>query len=270
MVQPLPVGNALRLFLEPPPAFDRWKVLRKGSDTIAAHNDAEAIVVHDGDARVFIDSASLRNDERVYYRPFYTQDDGASWVPGPSNFGTPAATYAEATTDVLSFLRERLEAGLAEEVRRGNLVNDLGYVQVFVATPSLEQDLVFPLVTLHLEKEDPAERAVGEEIGGYGFDAIGDDTEGWLADTSVAIIGWDKNGDGRIELRKALRRLVLANMPLFADRGWTDINFSMEDVDAVNGEYPAPLYQAVGNFTCVAPTRVTGDPDIATINSITP
>jgi hypothetical protein len=265
MVQPLPVGNALRLFIEPPAEFDRWRVLRKSTDTIASADDPSALVVHDGDERIFIDAAFLKNDERAYYRPFYSLDDGVTWVPGASAYGTPVSSYAETTTDVLGFLRDRMEAGLTEEVRRGNLVNDLGYIQVYTAAPSLERDLAFPLVTMHLEKESPSDRAIGEDIDAIG---IGQDDEGWLQDVTVAVIGWSLNGDERIELRKAIRRIVLANMAVFSDKGWLLINLTAEDVDALGGEYPAPLYQAVFSFSCVAPVRVTGAPDIPTIASI--
>lgn len=267
MVQPLPVGNALRLFLEPPAGFDRWRVLRKASDTIAAADDPSALVVHDGSETIFVDTTALTNQQRAYYRPFYTADDGATWVPGASAFGTPDATYEETTTDVLSFLRERLEAGLAEEVRRGNLVSELGYIQVFTASPSLDRDLVFPLVTLGLEKEEPSDRAIGEDIASIG---LGEDDEGWLHDVKVAVLGWSLNGDERIELRKAIRRVIMANFTVFADRGWLLPSFEAEDQDMVGGEFQVPMYQAACTFSCVAPVRVTGAPAVPTIASIIP
>lgn len=255
----------MRLFIEPPAGFDLWRVLRKATDTIASADDASALVVHEGDERIFVDTAFLKNDVRAYYRPFYSIDDGVTWVPGDSNFGTPASTYVETTTDVLSFLRDRLEAGLAEEVKRGNLVNELGYIQVYRATPSLERDLVFPLVVLGLKSEAPAERAIGENIGAVG---IGEDDEGWLQDTTVEVIGWSLNGDERNELRKAIRRVIMANMTVFADQGWLMPSLSADDKDAVGGEFPAPMYFSECEFSCVAPVRVTGAPDIPTIASI--
>lgn len=260
MVQPLSVGNALRLFLEPPASAVRWKILRKGLDAFTGHDDPSAAVIYEGAERVIIDARFLQNEVMAFYRPFYTAD-GATWTAGATASGTPGASYEDQTTDVLSFLRERLEAGLQVEVQRGNLVNELGYIQVYTAAPSLERDLKFPLVTLHLEDEDPSVRAVGEMIGGDEFDAIGEDwteAEGWLANVSISVLGWSLNADERIELRKAIRRVIVANLGVFADQGWQQVNLSLRDMDALNGEFSAPVYQVAATFTCLAPVVVTG------------
>jgi hypothetical protein len=208
---------------------------------------------------VFVDTAFLQNEVMAFYRPFYTVD-GEYWAAGPVASGTPVASFEEFTTDVMSLLRARLEAGLQVEVQRGNLINDLGYVQVYTATPSLERDLRMPLVTLHLETEEPAERAIGEYIGGDGYDLDGDwiEAEGWMANVRVVAVGWSLNGDERIELRKAIRRVVLANLPVFEDAGFVQVGLSQQDVDAVSGEYPAPIFQVMNTFTCQAPVRVGG------------
>lgn len=268
MVQPLHAGNALRLFFEPPAGAVQWKVLRKGSDSFSGHDDPSAAVIYEGNEHVIVDAKFLQNQVMAFYRPFYTSD-GVTWTPGPTANGTPAATYVETTTDVLSFLRERLEAGLKVEVERGNLQSELGYVQVYVATPSLEQDLRFPLVTLHLDDEADSVRGIGDDIAGDVYDDLTDEfeeAEGWLSQVQCSVVGWSLNGDERIELRKALRRLVLANMQVFAAQGWEQISLSMQDVDAVNGEYPAPIFQIVGSFRCLAPTRVSGS--VGTVKTV--
>lgn len=259
MVQPLSVGNALRLYLEPPAGAVRWKILRKGADSFSGPADESGAVVYEGDERVVVDARYLQNDVRAFYRPYYTTD-GITWTAGPTASGTPVATYEEQTSDVLALLRERLESGLQVEVQRGNLVNDLGYIQVYAAAPSLERDLTFPLVTLHLDNEDPSVRGIGESLGADDFDAIGDgwtESEGWLADVRISVIGWSLNADERIELRKAIRRIVIANLSVFASEGWQQVNLSLQDNDAISGEYPAPIYQVVGSFTCQAPVVVT-------------
>lgn len=258
MIQPLPIGNALRLFIQPPSGAVRWKVLRNGNGIFSGHDDASAVVAYEGDAKVALDTAFLQNEVMAFYRPYYTTD-GVAWTAGSVASGTPVASYQEYTTDVMSLLRERLEAGLLVEVQRGNLISEFGYVQVYTAAPSLESDLRMPLVTLHLDSEEPAERGIGEYIGGDHFDAISeewDEGEGWLARVSIAMIGWSLNADERIELRKALRRIVVANLPVFAAAGFLTVNLSQQDVDAVSGEYPAPLYQVMNTFTCLAPVRV--------------
>lgn len=260
LVQPLHVGNALRLFIEPPSGAVRWKVLRKASDTFAGHDDPSAMVAYEGDERVVVDSASLPNDVMAFYRPYYQSASGA-WSAGATAYGTPAAIYEEHTTDAMSLVRARLEAGLKIEVERGNLLNDLGYIQVYTAPPSLEQNLFFPLVTITLENEDSDTRGIGENISGDEFDAVGFnwlESEGWLANVQLTIVGWSLNSDERIELRKAIRRVVVANLPVFAAQGIDQVNLSMNDIDAVNGEYGAPIYQVMANFSCVAPVRVGG------------
>lgn len=261
LVQPLYAGNALRLFIEPPATAVRWKVLRKGSDTFGSHDDATAYLAYDGAELVVVDAAFLQNDVMAFYRPFYT-DDGVVWTAGPTASGTPAATYGEATTDVLDLIRDRMEAGLKVECERGTFATQLGYVQVIRGAASLERDLQFPLVTCHLEAEDQNARAIGEDVMGDLYDAVGDaweESEGWLANVRLTLVGWSLNGDERNELRKAIRRVVMANLPVFASFGWEQVELRQEDVDAVNGEYLAPLYQVMNTFSCVAPVRVTGE-----------
>lgn len=263
MIQPLHVGNALRIFLSPPTGAVRWKVLRKGSADFSGHDDGAALLAYDGDERIFLDVASLQNDVMQFYCAFYTSD-GVTWTASNVANGTPSATYEDHTTDVLSHMRERLEAGLYVECQRGNFMTELGYIQVYTAPPSLERDLRFPLVTIHLDYEGSDERAIGESISGDVFDSIGFDwneSEGWLANVRLQIIGWSLNGDERIELRKAIRRIIVANLPVFDSYGWMLPNVQQQDIDAINGEYPAQIYQVMTTFACVAPVRVSGTVD---------
>lgn len=260
MVQPIHAGNALRLFIEPPAGSVRWKVLRKASNTFTGVDDPGALVAYDGNERVVVDNAYLQNEVIAFYRPYYTSD-GSAWVAGPTAYGTPSATYTEYTTDVMSLVRERMEAGLKVEVERGNLQNDLGYVQVYTAPPSLEQNLLFPLVTMTVEEDASDTRAIGEDISGDEFDAVGfdwEESEGWLADVQLTLVGWSLNSDERIELRKAIRRVIIANLGVFASHGMDQVSLKMNDVDAVNGEYGAPIYQVMANLSCTAPVRVGG------------
>jgi hypothetical protein len=261
-VQPLSVGNALRLFIQPPAGAARWKVLRNGSGVFAGHDDPSALVAYDGTEKVVVDIESLQNGTAAYYRPFYTSNNGASWLAGPVASGTPAATYEEQTTDVLVTLRARLEAGLKVECQRGHLINELGYIPVFTASPAMDHDLRLPLVTVHLESEDSGERGIGECIG-----SSFDDEEGWLSNVSVVVVGWSLNGDERAELRQAIRRIIIANFPVFEGMGWVLPHLAQQDVDAVGGEYPAPIYQVMNTFTCIAPVRVASVSSAGVINN---
>lgn len=258
MIQPIPVGNALRVFLNPPAGALQWRVLRKGSDTFTGESDPSALVAYEGDEAVFVDVTALQNEVMAFYKAYYF--DGTVWTASNTGSGTPQGTYEEYTTDAMSLLRNRIEAGLKIEVERGNIVaEELGYVQVYTAPPSLEQNLRFPLVTMHLVDESSNGRGLGENISGDEFDEVGLDwleSEGWLSDVKLSIVGWSLNSDERIELRKALRRIIIANLPVLSAQGIEQVNVSMQDVDAINGEYDANLYQVVCSLSCMAPVRV--------------
>lgn len=260
MIQNLHIGNALRLFLQPPADALTWRVLRKGADTFTGPTDSGAVIAYEGDEPIFTDIESLKNEEISFYRPYYTSD-GVTWTAGATNYGTPTADYVDNSPDVLGILRDRIEAGLKVECERGNFLPELGYIQVFTAPPSLERDLRLPLVTVHMESEEPAERGIGETIGGDEFDAIGfswEEDQSWLAGVQITMIGWSANSDERIELRKALRRIVMGNLEIFSSKSIQQVSLSQHDIDAVNGEYPAPMYQCMCNFSCVSPVHVGG------------
>lgn len=258
MVQPLSAGNALRVFLQPPEKAVRWKVLRKTADTINAVNDPDAVVVYTGNDKSFVDTSLLANNAVVFYRPFYTAN-GIDWLAGISGYGTPSATYHDYTIDCLSFVRERIEAGLKVECERGNFQTQLGYIQVYTAPPSLEQNLLFPLVTVTLDEENPENRAIGELVLPDEFDSIGNDwqeAQGWIAPTQISIVGWSLNSDERLELRKALRRVLISNLAVFAGKGFDQINVQFSDIDSLGAEYNVPMYQVMAAFSCNAPVIV--------------
>lgn len=266
MLQPLIAGNAIRIFIEPVTGAKYWRVLKKASDSFAGYDDPSAVIVYEGAERVVVDTdvASTPNGTILFYRAFYW--DGLAWVASVSRSATPAATYEEQTTDTMTLVRERLEAFLVVEVERGNFLTDLGYIQVYTAPPSLDQNVRLPVVTLTLENESPADRGIGEDISGDEYDLQDSswfDSEGWLADVQLQITGWALNSNERIELRKAIRRFVVANMPVFDAFGLVMVSISQNDVDAVNGEYGGTnIYQTVCNFSCQAPVRVGSNVDI--------
>ena len=258
MIQPVAIGNALKLYLTPPADAEYWRVLRKGTDDISGPDDEYAFVAYEGDDRAFVDCASLQNEVRAFYVPFY-RIEGA-WVRGAGNYGTPVSSYEDYSTEVLSLLRDRLEAGLTVEVERGNLMNELGYIQVLTAPPQVNMNISFPLVTISLEEESPSIRGIGEDISGQYTD-VEDETwleeEGWLANVRLTIQGFSFNPDERIELRKAIRRVIVGNLNVFAAKGVVLPQLTLSDADAVNGEYgDTPLYLVMGDFTCTAPVRV--------------
>jgi hypothetical protein len=258
MIQSLAIGNALRLFIQPPAGAVRWRLLRKGADNFSGVDDETALVAYEGNDLVVVDHQALPNEQMAFYRPFYADDQGA-WIAGPTAHGTPAAIYADQCTDVLSIVRERLESGLKVEIQRGELQNELGYVQVFTSPPLMDTNIEFPCVSLHMESEAPGERAIGEDAFGDQFDAIGfgwDEAEGWLANVRLQIIGWSYNPDERLNLRKAIRRIIIGNLPVFASEGMQQVNLEQSDAEELTGAFGAPMFQVMNTFSCVAPVRV--------------
>jgi hypothetical protein len=255
IAQPIPAGNAIRLFIEPPSGSVTWRILRKGADTFVDQNDASALLVLDGDEKVFVDTQSLQNDIPTFYKPYYF--NGTAWSSAPTVSATPSATYEDCSTDALDIVCDRIRDGLAVEVARGNFVSELGYIGLYKAPPSMEKDIRFPVVTVTLDHEAPNGRALGEMLIDDEFEE--DDffeSEGWLAAVQISIIAWSLNPDERRDLRKALRRIVVANLPVFADAGIQQVELAQQDSDAVSGEYGAPIYQAVCTFSCLSPVRV--------------
>lgn len=258
MLQPLSIGNAIRVILDPPAGSLRWRILRKVSDTFTDQSDPGALLVYEGTENTALDTVSLQNGTPYFYRPFYW--NGTAWTSSTSASGTPNATYEDASTDVLTIVRDRLDAGLQVEVQRQTLVPQSGSIPVLNAPPVF-QDTRWPVVTVHLLVDAPAERGLGEVLEPDAFDlpaGLWDESEGWLAHVQLAVIGWSQNPDERIALRQALRRLIVANLSVFDASGMIKIEFSQQDVDAVSGEYPAPVYQTAGTFTCMAPV-IVGD-----------
>lgn len=258
MLQPLSVGNAIRVILDPPDGSLRWRILRKVSDTFTGESDPGALLVFEGAEKAALDTASLQNGTPYFYRAFYW--NGTAWTSSASASATPNATYEDASTDVLEVVRDRLDKGLQIEVQRQTLVPQSGSISVLTAPPVF-QDTRWPVVTVHLLHEGPHERGLGELLVPDTFDQadeLWNESEGWLARVQLAVIGWSMNPDERIALRKALRGLIVANLPVFDSHGMVEIEFSQQDVDAVSGEYPAPVYQSAGTFTCMAPV-IVGD-----------
>lgn len=253
LIQSVAAGNALRIFLEPPALARRWRLLRKMSDTFLNEDDPDAIVVYSGDIRPILDLKGLVNSTLYYYRAYYF--DGTTWTPSQTATGTPAAVYEDMTSDVLSTVRERLDLGLQAELARGALVHEDGHIKVLTAPPASE-DTRWPVVTVHLQDESPSERGIGEIIDGDDLDDDGwTEKEGWLAQVQLSIMGWCLNPDERIEMRKALRRIVLANASIFDFVGMVQIKFEQQDMEDF-GSFGVPVYQVHCTLSCLAPVQV--------------
>lgn len=255
--QALPIGNAIRLVLAPPDNAVRWRLLRKMADDFTGHDDPGALVVLDGSERSIIDGQTVINGQVYFYRLY--SFDGASWTASPTAMVAATATYREITEDVLMTVRERLDLGLQEEVRRGHLRHQHGRIPVRTAFP-WEDKSPWPVVTVHLSSDASDVRGIGELLEPDEFNAADDiwsEAEGWFARTQLDVIGWSQNPDDRQALRLAIRRIIIGNLPVFDDKGFVQVDFRMVDAEEP-GDRNTIIYKAVGSFSCLAPVQVSG------------
>lgn len=248
-------GSALRLHVRPPAGATKWRILRRLDDGFTGESDAGALRVEESDDTTVLDTQNVVNGITYFYRPFYYV--GGAWQPGSTASAVAAVNYEDVTPDVQSVVRDRLIAGLRSEVEAHRLVHDDGAVPVHLAPPAYEQAR-WPMVSVHMTGEDPAQRFVGEEVAADAFDEESGEwsgSEGWLAKTSLSIIGWSLNSDARFALRKALRRVVIANLGVFSDLGLVNVEFSQQDQEDFSN-YPAPVYQVICTFTCLSPVAL--------------
>jgi hypothetical protein len=247
------------------------RVLRKLADTFTGYNDPNAFVVYAGLEGFALDFESLSNGTPYFYHSY--SYDGSAWTdgdPGGSSTATPAATNAETGPDPLSLVRDRLAVGLAAEVAAGNLSPQSGLIQVLTAPPLFESTS-WPLVTVHLRSDAPEVRGIGElDVPDY-FDPVTGSwniSEGWLAAVQLDIIGWVvANPDERIALRKAIKKILQGNLPVFDQAGMVLIQFSATDVEDFES-YASPVYQTVYSFSCLAPS-LTSAATTATVADVT-
>lgn len=271
MLQSLPIGNAMRVFLNPPPTALLWRVLRTALASFVDENDPSAVVLYEGDQdRTIVDASGLVNGTPYTYGAFYF--DGTGWSASPVVVGTPAATYTDQSTDVLTVVQERIESGLKVEITRGVLSPQEGVIAVLNAPPAID-DTRFPVVTVQVVTDGSGKRALGEliaqeDVAPNPLTGAYEDAEGWLARVHLSVIGWSKNADERITLRQVLRRLVIGNLSVFDAAGITEVEFTQTDVNDM-AQQP-PIYASDGAFTCFAPAIVRGTVEPVSDITVTP
>lgn len=267
-VRPLPIGNAIQIFLAPPVSAKTWRVLRKTSQDFSGPSDPSATVIFDDiNDQTLVDDRHVANGVPYFYRIYYS--DGSAWIESDDASATAASTYEDESVDAMAVLRDRLEAGLKVDVERGRFRSQNGAaVPVLLAPPSL-QNTVWPMVTIHLEQDTSEERSAGEAR----FPDVRDPSgvfiegEGWLSRVSMAVVGWSLNADERAELRKSIKRVVIGNLPVFDSHGMATVDFSQQDVEDFTS-FESPIYQTVGRFSCLVPSLVTDGVDPITDVSV--
>lgn len=261
-IRPLSAGNALHLTQRLPVGARLARILRKATNDFTGHDDSSALVAYEGlDVHIVDAEPGLVNETAAWYRAYYLV--GAVWQASDAKPGTPRASYDDLSTDVQALVRDRLEAGLAVEVARGDLkAGKSGAISVKTAPPVAEET-GWPVVTVELAREAPGARGIGETLAPdfmdplVGADGVFVEQDGWLSDWRLNINVWALNSNERLALRKAVRRLLIANLPVFDAAGMVEIVFEASDNDFLQGEFGAPVFQTSYAFSCQAPTIVT-------------
>ena len=254
---PLSAGNALRLYLAPPVGATSWRVLRRTTDAFTGPDDAGAVVVVDASTdSTVLDWNGLVNGTAYFYCVYFLV--AGAYVASEVGTATPIATYEDGGPDLQELLRDRLTLGLAVEVARGVLLPPSGAIAVYTAPFGFADAMSLPCLSVHVDSTGPSERMIGENLLPDFEDMTGwHATEGWLATWRLAIVAVSLNGDERILLRKAIRRIIQANLPILSAYGVLMPDFQQTDAEAQGAEGDAPLYFSRGSFTCLAPAFVT-------------
>lgn len=258
MIVPPAIGNALRIVLTPPGDALRVRVLRRADANFAGPDDPGAVLVGETTDHSLTDINALVNGQTYVYAAYYF--DGQGWTMTAPVSATPQATYFDATVDVQTVLRDRIDAGMKVEVARKALLPQSGRIEVLSAPPVFN-DKRLPMVTVHLEVENPIQRAIGDQPTPDAFDdETGDwqESNGWLGRCQLTIVCWSLNPDERLAMRRALRRVLVANLPVFSDLGLDTVEFSFSD-QADFQSFGIPVYQCVCSFSAMFAVTVADD-----------
>lgn len=256
-IQPIPVGNALRIFITPPFGAKKWRLLRNANGVFSGYNDPGASVIHEGVERVVLDTQALTNGVTYHYGLYWF--DGVSWAADGTKSALAGVTLAQLGPDVLSVVRDRLDSGLAIYLARGELHHKNNHIQVLTAPPLFE-DTQWPVVTVHLQSDQVSERGVGEVFGSAVLNEadVWVDGEGMLTRTQLLVVAWCLNPDERNSLRRAIKGVLIGNLPVFDAEGLHQIELSQTDTEDFQS-FGAPVYQSMTTFTCQSEVLVSGE-----------
>lgn len=278
-IEALSAGNAVRMNLNPLVGALRVRVLRKPVAEFggAFDFDGDAVLVHesplteaDEDIYMLIDTLALENGQTYFYQPYYYALDDVWHAAGVASVAVDAS-YMVGAVDVAEFVRNRIEAGLRVAIARGELrapPDHADHIEVLAAFPQWE-DVRFPMASVHVDRQAGAERFLGEDPSSDQYDPTDtqwDDTIGRLARWDLTIMGWALNPEIRAALRRHLNALLIANLPVFEAAAMQLVDWEFADMEELE-RYPAPVYQTVAKFNCIAPDTISGTlPAIADVH----
>jgi len=260
LLQAHPAGNAVRVILAPPWGAASWRVLRRTTDTITGPDDTGAVVVADwGRDEGFTDILGLLNGTEVHYAVFYRDAAGAEILPRASSAAvTPAYTARDTSADVLAVLFDRFTKGMALAVEVGKIRPKSMRVPVLCAPFVDPGKTELPMVTMHLDGEQPTEFGLSALLETEPLEGIGgDETEGNLCRVSVNIIAVSLNPDERNTLGRVLKHIVLSNLDIFEQQGLLNPTLSLNHTELLPETNAAALYLATASFSCLASSDAT-------------
>lgn len=276
LLRTLPIGGCVEMSFNVDASVTWLRVLRKtgANQTFTSAADANSIRIIDAPIRSstetqlmasLLDYSNLENGDTVTYAAYgYI---APTWFASLPQDITITPTADQAGADPLDFLVQRVEAGLKTEVLAQRLKPQSGSIPVYTAPPQTEHTTM-PVVTVHLDSDVSSDRALGEHIAPDRYDNPGDpeslspvdyweEGEGWLSKWSCSVIGWSVNPDERNSLRKALKRIIQGNLPIFEAEGMIQVDFNQRDSEDFT-TYNVPMYLTTGQLTCLAPALLTG------------
>ena len=138
----LAVGNALKVYFEQASDSTLTIILRNTTGTFSGYNDSTAVSVFTGtNVTCIIDTdVNLANATTYYYGQF--DYIGSSWVAANVVSGVPESTYFDQSVDVLSIVRDRIDAGIKNEILLVTLTPTSSNIPVLNSPPMFEDTRV--------------------------------------------------------------------------------------------------------------------------------
>ncbi len=264
-------GNACRIDFVYPESAKRVRVLRKVGSDPSAVDDATAVIVLDAPPINYL-SANLQGSEAylvdhgfqkidatdpvslvngtAYHYAIYVWDGSAYSDPELITL-TPklAISYVEPNTKKM--LMERIETTMRALYGTGayafKAAAQVAEIKVFSTYPRVKE-CTFPLVSVHRDGEQEAERFLGDNVGERDVEvssvAAHEELRGRVRRVRFAVLGWTMDSGERDELTQLMNAAIRANVGLFSEMGFADVIVSGSDAEDFM-TFDAPMYYSV-------------------------
>lgn len=290
--RPFDFGGAVRLlWVNPSDAtFDHVIILRKATNDISGPTDPAAILVNRGIGKqaeefrsVFLPNDITSSDlyrtilddgiqswaSTIYYKIFASNADESDI----STASVIAVSLPQVSTfeefDVIGSLLTFIKSYLKQQIVTGALRLPVGKTDIDVIDgPPLLDAISFPIVSLHLDQDQPIGFSIGDNIGH--MDEDGDDTvlrRGFMSNVTIAVVGVTDNPEIRRLLYRALKGALIAGRQLMEQHGMLNMELSGRfNEDFIN--YDMPLFSAEMTLRGSIATSVMVPPQQGIIGTI--